>query len=307
MQKTPNLPQSRARRGIAAKGVVDPTADRSPRARPAARAPKSKAIVADSASAEAGPRARGIDRAFHILEFLQEAKRPMRPNEIAIAIGAPKSTVYDIIGLLLRRRVLEPTDAEGRVFLGRRLYLFGLSYLHHFDIMRLAVEYLDRLSASTTQTAQFCMVEDRKYVVMQMKEGERHFRISSDVGEPVPLPWTASGRLLVSHLDDADILDLIPSEDFILPRGKRLKPEAFLAEVHQARAEGFFSSDGVDGHFTHCFAAAVHDQHQHCVATLCLLTPREEGLQNHRRYRKQLTDAAYEMSARLGGVRPGAR
>jgi DNA-binding IclR family transcriptional regulator len=305
MQKSRGLPQARTRRDPV-KAKSGPAPERKARAKTAAR--PGKPVAADSgAGAGDGSRARGIDRVFHILDCLQDAKRPMRPNEIAIAIGAPKSTVYDVIGLLVRRKVLEPTDAEGRVFLGRRLYLFGLSYLHHFDIMRLAVEYLDRLSAVTTQTAQFCVIEDRKYVVMQMKEGERHFRISSDVGEPVPLPWTASGRLLVSHLSDAEILQLIPTEDFILPQGKRLKPETFLAEVRQARAESFFSCDGADGSFTHCFAAPVHDQYQKCVATLCLLTPREEGLQNHKRYRRQLTEAAYEMSARLGGVRPGAR
>ena len=254
-------------------------------------------------SAESG-RTRGIDRAFQILECLHEGKKPLRPNEIAIAIGAPKSTVYDVVGLMLRRGVLDRSDGEGRVYLGRRLYLFGLSHLGHFDVMRLASGFLDNLSEVTGQTAQFCVLDNRKYVVAQMKEGERHFRISSDVGEPVPLPWTASGRVLVSHLTDKEILKLIPPEDFRLPDGGRLAERTFLKEVAQARGEGFFSCDGTGGRFTHCFAAAIYDEKKHCIATLCLLTPREEGLKDHRRYKLALIEAARTMTMQIGGERP---
>ena len=267
-----------------------------------------KPVEARSISAgDASGRTRGIDRAFEILECLHDSKKPLRPNEIAVAIGAPKSTTYDVVGLMLSRGILDRADAEGRVYLGRRLYLFGLSHLTHFDVMRLASGFLDHLSEVTGQTAQLCVLDNRKYVVAQMKEGERHFRISSDVGEPVPLPWTASGRVLVSHLDDKAILKLIPDGDFILPDGKRLSERTFLKEVAEARREGFYSCDGTSGRFTHCFAAAVYDEQRLCVATLCLLTPREEGLQDHARYKRALIDAAREMTTRIGGERPVAQ
>ena len=263
-----------------------------------------KSAEARSVMAPDGGRTRGIDRAFEILECLHDSKKPLRPNEIAIAIGAPKSTTYDVVGLMLSRGILDRADAEGRVYLGRRLYLFGLSHLTHFDVMRLASGFLDHLSEVTGQTAQLCVLDNRKYVVAQMKEGERHFRISSDVGEPVALPWTASGRVLVSHLDDKVILKLIPSEDFILPDGKRLAEKTFLREVAEARLEGFYSCDGTAGRFTHCFAAAVYDEQRLCVATLCLLTPREEGIKDHRRYKQALVEAARDMTVRIGGTRP---
>jgi DNA-binding IclR family transcriptional regulator len=284
------------------------TRDRRPAAKQAAstvrRAKPALKAAPQPEVTDAGGRTRGIDRAFEILECLHNSKKPLRPNEIAISIGAPKSTTYDVVGLMLSRGILDRADSEGRVFLGRRLYLFGLSHLTHFDVMRLASGFLDHLSEVTGQTAQFCVLDNRKYVVAQMKEGERHFRISSDVGEPVALPWTASGRVLVSHLSDAEILKLIPTADFDLPDGKRLSERTFLKEVAQARAEGFFSCDGTSGRFTHCFAAAVYDEQRYCVATLCLLTPREEGLQEHRRYKAALIEAAQQMTKKIGGERP---
>lgn len=246
-------------------------------------------------------RTRGVDRAFHILNYLQEQKRPMRPNEIAEGIGAPKSTVYDLIGLLLEHQAVEHFDLEGRIFLGRKLYFFGLSYLRNFDLAREAGEDLGRLTQATRETAQLCMLEGHRYTVVMMKEGERPFRISANIGEPVPLPWTASGRLLVSHLSDAEILDFIPPEDFVLPDGRRLAPQTFLAEVRQARESGFFSIDSVVDTFTHCLAAPVFNEGHHCIATLCLVAPREDAAANRQHYRTTLIESAGRLTRKLTG------
>ena len=62
-------------------------------------------------------RARGLDRAFDILDFLKEIGQPLRPNDIASGIGSPKSTVYELVASLLERRILEPVGKDGHVYL----------------------------------------------------------------------------------------------------------------------------------------------------------------------------------------------
>lgn len=250
-------------------------------------------------------RARGLDHAFHILDYLRAQNRSLRPNEIALGLGAPKSSVYEIINLLLDRGILDYADKEGRVFLGRKLYFLGQAYLHHFDLTKEAEEHLIHLARITRETAQLCMLEGHKYTVVLMKEGERPFRISSDVGETVPIPWTASGRLLLTHLSDQEILDFIADEDFILPNGKPLSKSTFLKQVRGAREEGFFSFDSIADSFTHCFAAPVFDEQGICVATLCLIAPRDDANKNHARYKAALIESAAALSAKLsGGIVP---
>lgn len=50
-------------------------------------------------------RARGLDRAFEIFQFLRLKRQPMRPNEIASHIGAPRSSVYELVNLMLRQGI----------------------------------------------------------------------------------------------------------------------------------------------------------------------------------------------------------
>jgi DNA-binding IclR family transcriptional regulator len=249
-------------------------------------------------------RTRGLDRAFEILEFLRDRRQPLRPNEIAGAIGAPRSSVYELVNLLLRHGMLEYRGGDGRVFLGRRLYFLGTAYSEQFDLMRECDAVLVRLVEETRETAQMCLLDGNKYTVAMMHEGARTFRISSRIGEPVPIPWTASGRLLVSHMTDAEIVDFIPPEDFALPSGKRIAAGEFIAEVRQAAEQGY-SINAVEN-FTCCFAVPVHQADGACIATLCLVTPIEDGTRGRERYLASLSAAARELSERLGYA-PGSK
>lgn len=245
-------------------------------------------------------RTRGLDRAFEILEFLRVKRKPMRPNEIASEIQAPRSSVYELVNLLLSHGMLEYEGDDGRVYLGRRLYFLGTAYAEQFDLMRECDRMLVRLSQETRETAQMCVLEGRKYTVSMMREGVRPFRISASVGELIPIPWTASGRLLLGHLSDAQILDLIPPDDFILPNGSKLKPADFIAQIRLASRAGFFTFDSEVENFTHCFAAAIYQANGDCIATLCLVTPRADGLRNRDHYLTCLLSAANEISEKLG-------
>jgi len=244
-------------------------------------------------------RARGLDRAFDILDFLKEKGTPLRPNEIASGIGSPKSTVYELVSSLLERRILETVGKEGHVYLGRQLYFLGQAHLRHFDFTREAEVSLAEIVSQTHETAQMCLLNGRKYTVALMKEGQRHFRISSDIGENAPIPWTASGRLLLSHLSDQQIIDLIDPEDYILPDGERLPLDTFLREIRKAGTEGFFSFDSVADTFTHCFAAPVKDERGVCVATLCIVAPRADAKNNYSDYRRVLIDSANGLARRV--------
>ncbi|QUE84470.1 IclR family transcriptional regulator [Rhizobium rhizogenes] len=245
-------------------------------------------------------RTRGLDRAFEILEFLRTRRQPMRPNEIAVEIAAPRSSIYELVNLLLRHGMLDYQGGDGRVFLVRKLYFLGTAYADQFDLMRESDTLLTRLAEETRETAQMCMLEGNKYTVAMMREGIRPFRISSNVGELVSIPWTASGRLLVSHLSDAEILDFIPPEDFVLPNGKQLDPSRFIGEVRQASIDGYFTFNSEVENFTHCFAAPIKQEDGRCIATLCLVAPKEDGLRNRESYLDSLLRAVSEISERLG-------
>lgn len=244
-------------------------------------------------------RSRGLDRAFEILDFFRAQRKPMRPNEIAAHIGAPRSSVYEVVNLLIKHGALEYRGDDGQVFLGRKLYFLYSAYAEQFDPMRECESSLSRITQATRETSQLCMLDGNKYTVALMKEGIRPFRISSNIGEALPIPWTASGRLLVSHMSDQEILDFIPADDFKLPNGEWLKPEIFIQQVREAGVAGYCTFDSIVDSFTHCFAAPVYQKGSKCFATLCLVAPKDDGLRNQQEYLRSLMDVAQDLTQKL--------
>ena len=244
-------------------------------------------------------KARGLDRAFDILDHLCQAGSPQRPIEIAEAMRAPKSSIYDLVASLIASNVLEKVDGDGRVFLGPKLNFWNTNYRKHFDLGATVRPILKSITERTRETSQLCTLDGNKYYVAMMNEGSRPFRISAEIGERVPIPWTASGRLLLTHMSDQEILDFIPSADFELPDGSRLDPKDFLKSVRQAQDEKFFDFDSIADTFTHCFAAPVFGHDTVCRHTLCIIAPKEDAITHYEDYKNALKDAADRLATKL--------
>ena len=251
--------------------------------------------------AGATSRERGIDRAVAILEHLQARRGPVRMGELAKAIGAPRSTLYEIVGRLTAARILEPVGDGGAVFFGRAVHYYAQTYVAGVDLLSRARREVLGLATETGETAQFCMLDGSQYVVMLNEPGRRTFRITSEVGIRLPIPWTASGRLLVAHMDAAEIEGFIPAEDFTLPSGQRIELAAFVAETEAARARGYAVTMELVDRFTCCLAAPVVDHDARAVATLCLVTP----LDTPEERRHGLLDTLIAAARRLSLAPPG--
>jgi DNA-binding IclR family transcriptional regulator len=132
---------------------------------------------------------------------------------------------------------------------------------------------VERLAAETGETSQLCMIHENKYTVVHMCAGARPFGISSDIGTQVPLPWTSSGRLLLSHLQPSEIRRIVRPEDLILPGGRTIEFGEFIQSIDAARREGYCITSGLVDAYTHCIAAPVLDQNGHAAATLCFVVP----------------------------------
>ena len=218
----------------------------------------------DVAATDRVARGRGIDRVVELLDFLHRHGRPIRIGDLARRLNAPRSSTYEIVRTLAEAALLE-TGADGRIFFGKALYFYGVDYLREHDLVRAGRDEVDRLARETGETSQFCMLHENKYTVVHMRAGARPFRISSDIGTQVPLPWTASGRLLLSHLEPRTRSGRSCGRRTCICRaGGSIAIEDFVASIAAARRDGYCMTTGLVDAYTHCVAAPVLDHARPC-------------------------------------------
>lgn len=247
-------------------------------------------------AASPGDRQKGIDRVIALLEGLLRLRAPAKPGELAKLIGAPRSTTYEIVNRLIDAEMLDYVGQDGSVYFGRAMQLYGIAFSEVNSLYRRATIAMATLAAETGVTAQVCTLRGRKYVVLESRSGQALHRITSDVGREVPIPWTASGRLLLGHLTPEAIADLIPEEDYRLPDGRMQAAADFIAEVQRCTAQGWCETTGLADHFTRCFAAPILEDGGLCRMTLCLVLPVETPLPRRKALMAQLRQSARLLS-----------
>ncbi|WP_277183910.1 IclR family transcriptional regulator [Caballeronia sp. BR00000012568055] len=221
-------------------------------------------------------RARGVDRVIAIFRQLHIAQRPMTMRELIEATGAPRSSIYELVAILTDVGWLE-TSADGSVFFGREMHYYGSDYATHNDLISRAHLSILALVRKYDETTQLCMLEGNKYTVVLSESSARPFTISSDIGVRVPIPWTATGRLLLGHLNADEIRTLIPAEDFVLDNGVKIEFDEFYRDVQHAKDQGYCCTEGLSNAFRLCMAAPVRDRAGLPIAALCFMTSRDTG------------------------------
>ncbi|HEY4161832.1 MAG TPA: IclR family transcriptional regulator [Dongiaceae bacterium] len=224
------------------------------------------------APAAAGSREPGVQRIVQLLEFVHRFGGPIRIGDLARRLNAPRSSVYALVGVLVEAGILNQAET-GEVFFGKRLYFYGLDFLRENDLLRRGRDEVDRLGHETGETAQLCILNGRYYAVAHVRQGSRPFRINSDIGTQLPLPWTASGRLFLSHLSPDEIRAFVEPGDLRLPDGHLIEMEEFIDQIAEAREQGFCITSGLVDAYTHCIAVPLLDDAAHSVATLCFAVP----------------------------------
>ncbi|SAK81203.1 IclR family transcriptional regulator [Caballeronia catudaia] len=242
-------------------------------------------------------RARGVERVIEIFRKLHHAQRPMTMRELIEATGAPRSSIYELVAILTEVGWLE-TSADGSVFFGREMHYYGSDYATHNDLISRAHQSILALVRKYDETTQLCMLEGNKYSVVLSENSARPFNISSDIGVRVPIPWTATGRLLLGHMNADAIRTLIPADDFVLDNGVRIDFDEFMRDVRNAKALGYCCTEGLSNAFRLCMAAPVRDRAGMPIAALCFMTGRDTDPERRQSMLNDLLQSAQALSHR---------
>lgn len=238
--------------------------------------------------------ARSLARGIAIVDLL--AHGPASVAEIVDALAIPKSTAYEIVGVLAQAGWVTPLEG-GRLALGRRLHEVGQGYAEGEALLREGGLVVRGLRDETGETVQLSALDGDRMAVLLKEEGIRAVRIISRAGSRVPVNWAAAGRLLVSDMGDEALRRLLAATVAASPTGRaETDVERLVAQVRGFRAQGFAVEIGETNEHAGCVAAPVLDAEGRCVAAISIAAPEQRLATPHR---QALVDAVIRAAATL--------
>lgn len=241
-----------------------------------------------------------MDRALQILDHLYETNEPAGGYAIAKATGLPLSTAYLVVDELVGQDLLT-RRADGTVWLGPRLYHYGLAYSRSLDFLGEARRAMNDLCREVGETVQVCGRDRDHVVVLAMADGPGHYRVKSDAGTRVPVAESASGPLLIGHLPDGDRLAILNRSAGAGPLADRAVTVKALSDLAPHSLEARMSIDiGQSDFRVATMASPICDADGACVATIAIVLPEQKALSNRDFYVRAARTATEAVESRLG-------
>ena len=238
-----------------------------------------------------------------MLRFLAAQPEPVPLDQVARAVGVPRSSAYHLINAMIAEGFVTHVEDEHRYALGVAAFEVGSGYSRQAPLQRIARRPLAELVDALGQSGHLAVLHGRDvYYVLEERAARRPVLVS-DVGVRLPAAITASGRAILAALPPAQIRALFPDRDAFVSRHGTGPSSltALTSLLAETRQRGYATEqDDVTPGFS-SLAVPVIDHSGHPIAAVAVTFASDDAADVPDAVRR-ITSTAAALSRRLGGT-----
>lgn len=242
-----------------------------------------------------------VERTLDILEHIANSEEACSLTEISQTTGLPKSTVFRIVNVLMKRGYIDRHVSNGRYGLGMMPIEVASHRIEELDLTIDSRPLMLRLHAQLSLTTQLCILEDTQVVYISEVAGN-YYRKVSHMGYKRPAHCSSLGKCLLSGLAGTKLNRLYLNYTFVRYTESTICDlESLKSELKIVRERGWAINRGESISSLGSLAACVFDYTGNVVAALSvggiieLFTP-----ELCKEYLPPLISIALELSHKLG-------
>lgn len=249
-----------------------------------------------------------LDKAFHILDLFAVETPTWTQAELGRATGLPKSTVSRLVRYFRARGYLHFLEQRNRYCLGAAAIDLGRRASASFDLGEVAMPILERLGEEVKETVilgSYDRARAEVVCVAQIPSAVEGLRVFQNIGSSFPLHAGAIPKAVLAFLPDEVKAAVLKSSLEPITDHTICDPPLLARDLDEIKARGYAISreetyPGVIG-----VGAPIFGPDDMVTGSIGVAAP------NFRmkagtvlRYAQRLTEAAAEVSRRLGGTGP---
>lgn len=156
-----------------------------------------------------------IQRALNIMDCFDTENDKLSLKEISKKLALNRGTAHGIINTLLVNGYMEQDQDSGKYLLGKKLISKALLVSERIDLKAISESHLKYISEKYNTPAYiFGYKYDDLFLLDKVYPENTYYITSSLVGKKMPFYATASGKLLLAHMDAESITEYIANTDF---------------------------------------------------------------------------------------------
>ena len=242
-----------------------------------------------------------LDKAVRILDLLAREATPLSGAEIAKLLDLPRSSVHGLISSLLAAGLLRKAD-ERHFVLGTHVMYWANGFLAQQDIVAEFHEAIARIPELSAYTLTLSTLSGDQVVYLACKNSDAPLGFTFRIGMQLPAVFTATGKMMISALDDETIRQAIPQFPAPFTENSVQNHADFARELHQIRRQGYATDDGQIRLGMHCFGVAVYDHNNQARFGVAASLIEQEADEDTRRHLiGGLRKLAEQLTLALGG------
>jgi DNA-binding IclR family transcriptional regulator len=242
-------------------------------------------------------------RAIEIVSLVANNKKSMTISQVSRELDIPRSSAFELLYTLVETGLLIVDSEELKTFkLGVKSFEIGSRYLEKINFNKVAIKYLEKLSATTGETV-FMDVEDKGHVVHINKvEGTNIIRGTCDVGYRNYMHCSSVGKALLASYPEERVKEIIDKYGLIKKTEYTITEfNDLINDIKITRHRGYAIDDREDVIDGLCIGAPIYNHVNKSIAAISVSCPYSKMTKNKiEEFGAYIYSTALDISKQMG-------
>lgn len=175
-----------------------------------------------------------------ILNYIYQVDHAPTLKEISSNVNISKPTVLKILRTLEYCGFVKSTGEIKKYYLGTIFIRYGDKVTKDFNIVKVAMPYLNKLRDETTEAVNLGIIENNKIILLGRANSTNSIRFDLELGGAMNMYCSAMGKALLSYYS-SDELERYLDQTALIPLTKNTitTKQGFLEELDKTRQRGY--------------------------------------------------------------------
>jgi len=181
-----------------------------------------------------------IKRVLQIVQLIVQDHKQFGVTQISQALSINKSTVFGILKALQAEGFVVKDPATKKYTMGPGLFELSANVFKRTDLATLARPFLEQLAEQVGETVILGAKQNNHVKFLDVIEAKKDLKISSHVGAKIPVSAGATGKVVLSFMEDREIVSLFKEKGLPQFTEKSITDlNLLIGEVAKVRKQGY--------------------------------------------------------------------